>query len=790
MLTPIRVMWLNCLSALLMRSMRTLSCLLLIAASCGQHTNAGVWGDIKKALDEDGQASLRPASNGIVAQNVSVVVHAGDVIVWNSATVMPSFPESTVIDSATGLMWMRCAMGQEWVKSNCRGSASIFTWNEAVKLKRSFAGYQDWRLPTIRELQTLVELGKNSPAIDAQIFPWTPGSELWSASPYAYNSEVAWGVDFDSGNTFLNGRSYGAARVRLVRGGRSLEFLSEPAIASADAIHDLIVNRKWSTGEKSSYAMLAETNLRLAQAAHQEPPEQLKEMNTRLRVVPSVPPKLTKDEFETSAAFQARIVESQAVYEAKVAEYNHQVADYERKMTAHYAQLGPLPDEQRQQAIRAAFLKSYGAPKLSKLRYEADIQSFYAFISTEDGGDLGKQIVLRDIPPDQARKLKPALEVAQPDVRFRINSDNSLTWELINLYAGQQNLVAVPVNSVDETQRVEVAIKALDVAKPNIVMPRPIALQKIEFDIRADPTIAAQQAEIDRVKRQRAQAEATVTEQKRLKEELARLQQSTPLSFNDDLPLLLARAPAAKTDKHLHVLSVGIGDYADVADVPFADRSATLFADLAKKTLGALPENIITLTNQEATSGRLRGRLSTLLGRLTKEDRLLIYFAGHGVPAQDGKNVFLLAQDGGPGSYEESDLQLNALYDRVSRSRVGQAQLFIDACFSGRSNKNSMILGGIGGVAIVPKHGITADSRLTVMIAGRAEQLSNQHEARGHRLFGYHLMHALLNDGLKLSVGELHSKIRGRVLADSLRLGVEFEQEPELLGNPTALLKK
>ena len=205
-------------------------------------------------------------------------------------------------------------------------------------------------------------------------------------------------------------------------------------------------------------------------------------------------------------------------------------------------------------------------------------------------------------------------------------------------------------------------------------------------------------------------------------------------------------------------LAIGIDDYADVPDVPFADRSAKLFAEMARKTLGAQPENIITLTNQEATSGRLRGRLRTLLGRLTPEDRLLIYFAGHGVPAQDGKNVFLLAQDGGSGSFEEPDLQLNALYAQVDRSRVGQAQLFIDACFSGRSNKDSMILGGTAGVAIVPKHGIRSDSRLTVMIAGRAEQLSNQHEERGHRLFGYHLMHAMLNDGLKLSAGEIHSQ--------------------------------
>jgi hypothetical protein len=613
----------------------------------------------------------------------------------------------------------------------------------------------------------LIEQGKSNPAINSEIFPKTPHSSFWSSSPETQKPVQVWLVYFDSGGVFGGAPHFGR-HARLVRGGRSLAALSEPSKASDGEIQSLIRNRTWFVGEKPNYPKLAETHLRQAQAAHQALPERFQAKSSRVRVAPSEPLKLIKDEFETSAAFQIRIA---------------QVKDY-------YAQLGPLPDEQRHQAIRTAFLKSYDAPVMSKLRYDADSESFYAYISTEDGSDLSKHIAIRNIPPDQARRLKAALESAKPEVHFRIKPDNSLSWEFVTLHAGRQKLVAVPVNSAGITQYDEVAIKALNVSTPKIVIPQPMDAQNATFDIRADPSIAAQQAEIDRIKRQRAQAEAMATERKRLEEQLARLRLSTPQSFNDDLQPLLARAPAAKADKHLHVLAIGIDDYADVPDVPFADRSAKLFAEMARKTLGAQPENIITLTNQDATSGRLRGRLRTLLGRLTPEDRLLIYFAGHGVTAQDGKNMFLLAQDGGSGSFEEPDLQLNALYAQVGRSRVGQAQLFIDACFSGRSDKSSMIWGGSAGVAIVPKHGIRSDSRLTVMTAGRAEQFSNQHEARGHRLFGYHLMHALLNDGLKLSAGELHSQIRGKVRADSLRLGPEFEQEPQLLGNSAAVLKR
>ena len=522
---------------------------------------------------------------------------------------------------------------------------------------------------------------------------------------------------------------------------------------------------------------------------HLQLPEYLVQKKNALSNPPTGPNALTKDEFETSSAFRERVARLQREYEATVDLYNQRVLDYKRQVDAHYKNLGDLQAEKKHQAIREAFTAYHGGPKVDAVRYDADTESFYLNVVSE-AGNLKRGLAIRDIPPERARELKSKLEEGQPEVLFRINSDSSLSWEKISINAAGQTLAAVAIDLASEEKGIKVVIRPREIAVPDVDVPLAVGTQKISIAIRDDPAIAAKQAEVDQLKRKRAQSVAKAAELKRLEEELALIRQSTPQGYQDDLQPLLTRTPAAKIDKRLHVLAIGINYYAEVPDVPFADRSAKLFAELARKTLGASPENIITLTNQEATSGRLRGRLSTLLGRLTPEDRLMIYFAGHGVPSHDGKQVFLLAQDGGPGSYEESDLQLNTLYEHVSQSRVGQAQLFIDACFSGRSNKDRMILGGTGGVAIVPKHGIRADSRLTVMIAGRAEQLSNQDEAHGHRLFGYHLMRAMLDDGFALPAGELHSKIHDKVRADSLRLGREFEQEPELLGNPAAVLRR
>ncbi len=62
----------------------------------------------------------------------------------------------TVIDKRTGLQWMRCSLGQVWTGKTCKGEPSQYTWNDANNQQIDFAGYNDWRLPTIWELETLV----------------------------------------------------------------------------------------------------------------------------------------------------------------------------------------------------------------------------------------------------------------------------------------------------------------------------------------------------------------------------------------------------------------------------------------------------------------------------------------------------------------------------------------------------------------------------------------------------------------------------------------------------------
>lgn len=95
----------------------------------------------------------------------------------------------------------------------CNTAAYVAAVN-AAKL----CGYNDWRLPSVRELLTLVHFGASNPAFDAMYFPFTQLSWYWSATTYGQLAH-AWMVDFVYGTSSYTWKNI-LYYARVVRGGK------------------------------------------------------------------------------------------------------------------------------------------------------------------------------------------------------------------------------------------------------------------------------------------------------------------------------------------------------------------------------------------------------------------------------------------------------------------------------------------------------------------------------------------------------------------------------------------
>lgn len=157
----------------------------------------------------------------LLAIPVYALACTGEVPPQNPDGIYVVHEDGTVTDSRSGLMWKRCSEGQTLVGNACTGATTRRNWagSMAAAEASSFAGYDDWRLPNVKELGTLVETCRVNPAINTNVFPDTPLTPIpafWTSSPTARVNASAWFIGFDLGYALRVQRS-GEAHSRLVR---------------------------------------------------------------------------------------------------------------------------------------------------------------------------------------------------------------------------------------------------------------------------------------------------------------------------------------------------------------------------------------------------------------------------------------------------------------------------------------------------------------------------------------------------------------------------------------------
>lgn len=123
--------------------------------------------------------------------------------------------DGTVTDSATALMWSQSDAGKD------------MNWEDALSYAEAMnqtkhLGYDDWRLPNIHELQSIVDYSGNFPAINATYFEWTEADRyFWSSTSAYFNAQkpeyiYAWYVAFGYAPGPDGEDVHGAGAVRFI----------------------------------------------------------------------------------------------------------------------------------------------------------------------------------------------------------------------------------------------------------------------------------------------------------------------------------------------------------------------------------------------------------------------------------------------------------------------------------------------------------------------------------------------------------------------------------------------
>ena len=136
-------------------------------------------------------------------------------------------------------------------------------------------------------------------------------------------------------------------------------------------------------------------------------------------------------------------------------------------------------------------------------------------------------------------------------------------------------------------------------------------------------------------------------------------------------------------------LVIGIETYAEAPKAVYANRDAKFFAEYARYAFGAPRNNIKLLIDKEATLPKMYGALEKWLPAKIKSDQtdVIVFFAGHGLASNDGKNLYLLTQDSDTDLLSRTALSRTELFKLINQHNPKSVKMFFDTCYSGQSRE-------------------------------------------------------------------------------------------------------
>jgi len=233
-------------------------------------------------------------------------------------------------------------------------------------------------------------------------------------------------------------------------------------------------------------------------------------------------------------------------------------------------------------------------------------------------------------------------------------------------------------------------------------------------------------------------------------------------------------------------LIIGIEQYKSVPPAEFAENDARSFYDYATNALGVPASRVKLLTGADATKVDVEAAtLTWLKPQVVKgQTEVFIYFSGHGLASEDGKDLYLLPQDGNRALLDRSALRRKELIEMIVDSGAKSATFFLDTCYSGGTRGKESLDSSARPILIAAKEQ-SIPPNVTILAAAGNDQLSSSLAAAKHGLFSYFLMKGLEGDAAGsdhiITAAKLEAYLGDHIPSEAAKLG--RTQNPQLMGD-------
>ena len=256
---------------------------------------------------------------------------------------------------------------------------------------------------------------------------------------------------------------------------------------------------------------------------------------------------------------------------------------------------------------------------------------------------------------------------------------------------------------------------------------------------------------------------------------------------------LLPNKIKVNNDKNKIAIIIGIEKYEYLTnlDAVFANRDANAFREYAVRALGVDPSNINLLVDKNANRPKILRALKLWLPKIGGENRdVYLFFAGHGLASDDGKNLYILPQDGDANLLEDTAITRGEIVKLIQKTNPKSVTMFFDTCYSGQTRNEETLVASLRPVRIV------ADDKeipknFTIYTASANDQTSGSIEEAKHGMFSYFLMKGMEgaadeNNDKNITNGELITYLQDNV--SKVAFSQNRQQDPGMSGDPNKVL--